>query len=175
MKDIKQVLRLILGFSMMVFAVLIWFIYFKEGVSLKGHIWVSELPAVNAGLNFLSAVCLVMGIVFIKQGKKEEHKKAMISALMFSTFFLISYLIYHYFHGDSRFMGQGLLRPVYFFILISHIVLTIAGLPLILSTAYLGLASQFESHKKWARWTFPIWLYISVTGVMIYIFLRCYS
>ena len=142
---------------------------------LQSHPILPLLPSLNAGLNFLSAFCLILGVSAIKKGLQDTHKRYMLSAFAASTLFLIGYLIYHTFHGDTLFTGQGFIRPIYFFILISHIILTIAALPMILTTFFLALIQNFEFHKKLARWTFPIWLYISVTGVLIYFMLRIYN
>jgi putative membrane protein len=99
----------------------------------------------------------------------------MLGAFASSTLFLVGYVVYHIYHGDSRFPGQGWIRPVYFTILISHIVLSAAALPLVLTTFYLALTRRLEAHKKAARITYPIWLYVSVTGVTIFFLLRAYS
>jgi putative membrane protein len=99
----------------------------------------------------------------------------MLSATAFSALFLVSYITYHYFHGDTKFPAHGWIRPVYFFILITHISLSMVALPLILGTLWWALRSEFRFHKKIARWTFPIWLYVSVTGVIVYFVLRAYT
>lgn len=128
----------------------------------------SFLPSLNAGLNATSAFLLILGFVLIKQGAWTGHALCMCSALGTSTLFLISYLTYHYFHGATPFPGQGWIRPVYFGILISHTILAVAVVPLALVTLFHALKSRFERHVKIARVTFPIWLYVSVTGVLIY-------
>jgi putative membrane protein len=99
----------------------------------------------------------------------------MLAALLFSALFLISYIVYHTFHGDSKFLGEGWIRPVYFFVLISHIALSGICLPMILVTVSLSLLKHFPIHKRWARWTFPIWAYVSVTGVAIYLMLKVFG
>ena len=153
---------------------LLWFIYAKPAASGHGA-WLGFLPAANACLNTLAAVCLTAGFVNVKRGKTEAHKKCMLAALGFSTLFLAGYLVYHHFHGDTPFPGQGAIRPVYFSILISHIVLSVLALPLVLTTVFYALRGRFESHKKIARLTFPVWLYVSVSGVAVYFFLRAYA
>jgi putative membrane protein len=128
-----------------------------------------DLPAINAALNGLALCLLITGYVFIKRGKQIRfHKFCMISAFITSSAFLVSYLVYHYQVGSVPFAGQGWVRPLYFIILISHIIL--AGLipPLALVTLYLGLRGEFSRHVRIARWTWPTWLYVSVTGVLIY-------
>jgi putative membrane protein len=99
----------------------------------------------------------------------------MLSATVFSALFLVSYITYHYFHGDTRFPGQGWIRPVYFFILITHIGLSTLALPLILGTLWYALRNQFRFHRGVARWTLPVWLYVSVTGVIVYFLLNAYT
>jgi putative membrane protein len=151
-------------------AFLVWLIYFKGKVSAPD--WVGWLPAANASFNSLSALCLMLGYVNIRRGNRAVHKRFMLTATMFSALFLVSYITYHYFHGDTLFPRHDWVRPVYFFILITHVGLSMVALPLILGTLWFGLGSQFRSHKKIARWTFPIWLYVSVTGVVVYFFLK---
>jgi putative membrane protein len=168
--QIRRPVLAILSLSCLVASFLIWLIYFKGSVTAPG--WVAGLPAANATFNSLSAICLVCGYINIRRGNRETHMRFMLTATLFSTLFLISYITYHFFHGDTRFAGHGWIRPVYFFILISHIGLSMVALPLILGTLWWGLGSQFPMHKRIARWTFPIWLYVSVTGVVVYFFLR---
>jgi uncharacterized membrane protein YozB (DUF420 family) len=129
---------------------------------------VSQLPTVNAALNSLSAVFLFTGYLFIKAGKRSAHRLCMLSACASSTLFLISYLVYHYQVGSVPFKGAGAVRVVYFAILISHTMLAAAVVPLALITLIRALRERFDAHRKIARWTFPIWLYVSVTGVVVY-------
>ena len=170
----SSVLSFIVLLSIAVFVFLTWFIYFKARSSFHNPL-IDKLPLLNCVLNGLSAICLSAGVIAIKQKNEERHKKFMLSAFLFSAIFLVSYLVYHNVHGDTKFLTHGIVRPIYFFILISHILLTVVGLPLILSSFYLALSNQFPIHKKVSRWTFPIWLYISVTGVLIYVFLKCFG
>jgi putative membrane protein len=160
----------IVALSAAIAAALIWLIYFKGKVTAPD--WVGMLPAANATFNSLSALCLVMGYINIRRGNRVVHKRFMLTATAFSALFLISYITYHFFHGDTLFPGHGWIRPVYFFILISHIGLSMAALPLILGALWYGLRSEYRSHRAIARWTFPIWLYVSVTGVVVYFFLK---
>ena len=129
---------------------------------------VTSLPAVNAALNSLSAVLLLTGFGFIRAGNQSAHRTSMLAACGCSTLFLISYLIYHFHVGSVPFKGQGLIRPVYFTILISHTILATAVVPLAMITLIRGLQENFVKHRRIARWTFPIWLYVSVTGVIVY-------
>ena len=164
---------MIAALSLAIAGALIWLIYFK-GQS-AGPEWVSSLPAVNALLNSCSAVCLVAGYTRIRRKQIAAHRACMLAAAGFSALFLSSYVTYHYFHGDTRFPGQGWIRPVYFSVLISHIGLSIVALPLILTTLYLALSGRFAIHRRVARWAFPIWLYVSVTGVVVFLTLNAYA
>ena len=128
----------------------------------------SALPALNAGFNATSALLISLGYILIKQRAWTGHALCMISAMVTSTLFLISYIVYHLHHGSTPFPGQGWIRPVYFTILISHTLLAIVVVPLVLTTFWHALKSRFDKHVRLARWTFPIWLYVSVTGVVIY-------
>lgn len=128
----------------------------------------SDLPTVDAALNATSAVLLTLGFIFIRRGNVRAHKACMLSAVGTSTVFLACYLTYHYFHGTTRFAGQGAVRPLYFAILISHTVLAAAIVPLVVTTLYRALRGRFELHRRIAHWTLPTWLYVSVTGVVVY-------
>jgi putative membrane protein len=132
---------------------------------------ISDLPALNAALNGLSAMFLVAGYLLIKRGDRLMHKRCMIAALTVSALFLVSYVIYHLNAGSRPFPGVGAIRVVYFAILITHVVLAAAIVPLALMTATRGLRSQLDRHVRIARWTLPLWLYVSVTGVVIYLML----
>jgi len=163
----------IVALSAAIATFLIWLIYFKGKVAAPG--WVSDLPAANALFNSLSAVCLILGYINIRRRNRVVHMRFMLSATVFSALFLVSYITYHYFHGDTKFPGHGWIRPVYFFILITHISLSMVALPLILGTLWWALRSQFRFHRKIARWTLPVWLYVSITGVIVYFVLRAYT
>lgn len=128
----------------------------------------SQLPALNAALNSASAFLLVAGYLFIRKKKIAAHRLCMLSALGSSTVFLISYLTYHYQVGSVPFQGEGWLRVVYFTVLISHTILAAAVVPLVLVTLVRALKGRFERHRAIARWTLPIWLYVSITGVIVY-------
>jgi uncharacterized membrane protein YozB (DUF420 family) len=132
---------------------------------------IQDLPAVNATLNALSAAFLTVGYLLIRNGRQQAHQRCMLAALATSTVFLACYVIYHANIGSKPYGGQGLLRVVYFSILITHVVLAATVVPLALVTAARGLKERFDSHVRIARWTFPIWLYVSVTGVVIYLML----
>lgn len=132
----------------------------------------TDLPSVNASLNGLSAALLVTGYVFIRQRKVTAHKTCMVSALVVSLLFLVSYVTYHNMVGFTRYTGEGFIRVVYFSILIPHTILAmLAVVPLASITVYRALKGRFDRHRRIARWTLPIWLYVSVTGVIIYFML----
>jgi putative membrane protein len=128
----------------------------------------SYFPALDAALNAASALLLTMGFVFIRKKQVTAHKACMISAVVSSTLFLVCYLWYHAHHGVTRFTGQGVFRGFYFALLGSHTVLAAVIVPLVLVTLYRALSGQFEKHRRIARWTLPLWLYVSVTGVLVY-------
>ena len=132
---------------------------------------VHDLPAVNATLNGLSGVLLAVGYVLIRMRKIELHRKVMISAFITSSRFLACYLVYHAQVGSVRFPRQGFVRPLYYTILITHVTLAIAVVPLALITLTRGLKGRFAEHRRIVRWTLPIWMYVSVTGVLVYVLL----
>jgi len=132
---------------------------------------VSNLPSLNAALNSLSAIFLLTGYLLIKSNRISAHRACMLSAFVCSTVFLISYLVYHYQVGSVPFKGQGWIRTVYFVILITHTILAATVVPLALITLRRALKGRFDAHRRIARWTFPIWLYVSVTGVIVYVML----
>ena len=131
----------------------------------------SLFPAINASLNGTSAVLLASGRVFIARGKMAAHRACMIAAFSASSIFLVSYLYYHAHVGSVRFRGTGWVRPVYFSILTTHTILAAAIVPLVIMTLSRGLRGRFDRHRAIARWTFPLWMYVSITGVVIYLML----
>ena len=130
-----------------------------------------DLPSLNATLNLTAAILIGAGFYFIKQKNIHAHKLCMVAALAVSAAFLTSYLIYHYNVGSVRFTKQGWIRSVYFPLLISHTVLAAIVLPMVLRTAFLSFKRRFASHVRIARWTFPVWMYVSITGVVVYLLL----
>lgn len=152
---------------------LCWLVYYHAPTDAAGtHL--PFLPALNATLNALSAAALVAGFGFIRAKRVGPHRAAMFTAFVFSTLFLASYITNHALHGDMKFLGQGAIRPAYFILLISHIVLSAFALPMILITFFLSLTGRFPAHRRIARFTFPVWLYVSVTGVVVYSLLAAY-
>lgn len=132
---------------------------------------ITDLPAVNACLNSISTLLLTAGYLFIRRGQVQRHRLAMAGAFVTSCVFLTSYLIYHSQAGSVPFTKQGWVRPVYFAILVSHIILAAAIVPLALITLYHAWRERFDKHRRIARWTWPIWMYVSITGVTIYLML----
>jgi putative membrane protein len=131
----------------------------------------ADLPSLNAALNSLSAAFLILGFIFIKSKNIKAHKACMLSAFASSILFLISYLVYHYQVGSVPFKGQGAIRTLYFTILLTHTILAVVVVPMALITLFRALRENFSKHRRIARWTFPIWLYVSVTGVLVYVML----
>jgi uncharacterized membrane protein YozB (DUF420 family) len=132
---------------------------------------VHDLPALNAALNAAAAVLLVTGFFLIRRGRVLQHRACMLSALAVSTLFLVSYVVYHLEAGSVRFTAGGWARPVYYAILVTHVPLAALIVPLALLTAWRALRGRFDRHRRIARWTLPLWIYVSVTGVLIYLML----
>jgi putative membrane protein len=130
------------------------------------------LPALDALLNGLAAICLVSGFLFIRRRNIRAHRRSMIAAFLFSSLFLVCYILNHALHGDILYQGHGAMRPVYFSVLISHIVLCTVALPMVLITFFFSLTGRFPQHRKIARLTLPIWLYVSITGVVVFAMLH---
>lgn len=171
--SIAKAIGVILLISTAAFLFLIWLLYFKETTETSAT-WVDQLPALNALLNSASTLFIISGFVAIKKKKYVTHMKLMLTAFITSSLFLISYLLYHNFVGHTLFPGEGWIRPVYFTILISHIILSAFVVPLVLTSYYFAFSGKFKTHRKVSMWTFPIWLYVSVTGVVIFFILNSY-
>jgi putative membrane protein len=148
------------------------------GVKLKDFGYnvepLSFLPPIYATVNGLTAVVLVAGVLAIKNGKRKLHERLMTTAIALSVSFLVMYVAYHMTSDSTKFGGEGVIRIVYFFILITHILLSIAVIPLVLISYVRALANKFDKHKKIAKITFPIWLYVAVTGVVVYLMISPY-
>ena len=132
---------------------------------------VTDLPAFNAVLNFTSGILVVAGVYLIYQRRTVGHKVCMISAVAVSSLFLISYLVYHYQVGSVRFERTGWIRTLYLSILLTHTVLAALVVPMVVRTVYLAYSAQLEKHRRFARWTYPVWIYVSATGVVVYLML----
>ncbi len=167
----RTAIALILLLSAAVLVFLLWLVYLKPAAGYTGAL-ISALPAVNASLNSLSATFLIAGFIAIKNRRYATHMKLMFCALASSTLFFICYVIYHNARGNIPFTGVGLIRPIYYSILTSHIVLSMIVVPMILTSFYLSLAGRYALHKRVSRFTFPIWLYVSVTGVLVFVMLK---
>jgi putative membrane protein len=158
----------ILAVSALACAFLFWLVYAHHAPDAYG-LKLRFLPALNALFNGLSAVALVVGFSFIKRKQVAAHRASMLSAFAFSSLFLVSYITNHYLHGEMRFPGpHNAVWMTYIVILISHIGLSVIALPMVLITFFFALTRRFATHRKIARWTYPIWLYVSVTGVVVY-------
>jgi putative membrane protein len=150
--------------------VLAWILVLREPAG--GSEALAFMPAVNAALNSASAACLALGWIAIRRGKRDLHRGLMIGAFVASSLFLCGYVAYHWAHGDTRYPEGAPLRGVYLSILASHVLLSIVALPMVLATFWLSLTKRFVRHRALARWTLPIWLYVSVTGVAVFVMLR---
>lgn len=170
----KKATFLVLAVSVAALLLLVGVIY-GHGRAAEAPAWVSWLPALNALLNGTSAVFLVLAYRAIRRRDVVTHSRRMLTSLGASALFLVSYIVYHSVHGDTHFAGHGLVRPLYFFILVTHIGLSAVALPLIFMSLFFSLSGRFPRHKKIARYTFPIWLYVSVTGVLVFALLRVYG
>src|SRR5580698_7103208 len=169
--SLKSAVAAILGVSIVATLFLFWLIYVHPADDAAGTKF-AFLPALNAILNGLSACALLLGYTFIRAKRIAAHRASMFTAFGFSTLFLVSYILHHALHGDVRYPAQAAFRSLYLWLLGTHIVLAIVALPLILITFFLSLSGRIPMHRKLARWTFPIWLYVSVTGVITYVMLR---
>ena len=170
-------MKVILALSAVAIGLLFWLIYGVE-LAPEGSLAGSRfafLPTFNAACNSVSTLAIITGVLAIRGGNRQRHIQAMVVATAASTLFLLGYITHHALHGDTRFTGTGWARPVYFFILITHVVLSIAALPMVLSTLYLAATRQYARHRALARYTWPIWLYVSITGVLVWAFLRLWS
>jgi len=149
---------------------LLWLLYLHQAPAQFAGKFVF-LPTLNAVLNGLSAIALCTGLYFIKKRDRKAHRASMLLAFAFSSAFLVSYIVNHALHGDTIFPGHGAVRTVYLSILASHVILSIVALPMVLTTFFFSLTGRFAMHRRIARFTFPIWLYVSVTGVIVYLML----
>jgi putative membrane protein len=170
----RPAITMILTVSLAASLFLFWLIYVHPA-SDAANTRFAFLPALDAVFNGLAATALLIGFTFIRAGKIAAHRASMITAFVFSTLFLVGYIAHHALHGDvlyPRDAAHATLRMIYLPILASHILLAIVALPLVLITFFFSLSGRFRQHRKVARWTFPLWLYVSVTGVITYMMLR---
>lgn len=157
----------ILGISLASSLFLFWLIYVHPAADANG-LKLTYLPALCAFLNALAATALLIGYTFIRAKRIPAHRASMFAAFSFSTLFLLSYIVNYYLHGESHYPGHSLVRTIYLGILISHVSLSVIALPCILITFFFSLSGRIAMHRKIARWTFPIWLYVSITGVIVH-------
>ncbi len=167
----RPTIAAILALSAAATLFLFWLIYVHPAAD-TGNMRYAFLPALNAIFNGLAATSLLIGDSFIRAHKIAAHRALMITAFVFSTLFLVSYIVHHALHGDVRYPAHAALRPLYLTLLTSHIVLAVVALPMVLVTFFFSLTGRFPHHRRIAHWTFPLWLYVSVTGVITYALLR---
>ncbi|MFT7589746.1 MAG: putative membrane protein [Limisphaerales bacterium] len=167
----RKLNRLIIGISVAVTG-LVGILFFTPALNLQ--IDVSFLPKLNAMLNSGVSIMLMLGIFFVKTGRVGAHRISMMGAFSLSAVFLISYVLYHSASESTHYGGEGIIRTLYFIILLSHILLAILIFPLILLTISKAITGRLEQHRKLAKWTFPLWLYVSVTGVIVYLMISPY-
>lgn len=168
----KQFLTIIAVLSVLIPIVVALLFYMpKEGVS---GVDVSFLPTLHAILNSLTAIALLVGYYYIKRNNARAHRGAMLAAFSLSAIFLVSYVTYHFLGERTIYGGEGALKYIYYFILLTHIVLAIAIVPLVLLSVYYGITNQLSRHRRISKWTFPIWLYVAVTGVLVYLLISPY-
>ncbi len=136
--------------------------------------WTDFLPHLNGLINSVTSVLLLLGLYFIRQKNVLAHKRTMLTAFAFGSVFLVTYILYHLTHESTPFGGQGWIRPVYYFLLVSHIVLSVVVVWFVLRAVYFALSGQIARHRQTVRYTFPIWLYVSITGVVVYLLIRPY-
>ncbi|HEY0308722.1 MAG TPA: DUF420 domain-containing protein [Acidobacteriaceae bacterium] len=163
-----SIIAAIIAISAAASAFICWLVYFHAPVDVNGtHLLF--LPATNAALNALAGIALLFGLFYIVRDAIKQHRSSMFAAFFFSSIFLVSYLTNFTLHGETKFDRLNSWWPVYWPILTSHIILSVLALPMILITFFFALTGRFPAHRKLARWTFPIWLYVSVTGVIVYL------
>lgn len=166
----RKPIAAILVVSAAAIAFLLWLLYVHHAPAEFAD-RLRFLPALNALLNALSAIALVIGFTFILRKKIAAHRASMLTAFAFSSIFLASYITNHALHGESHYPGHGTIRTVYLLILLTHVLLSVVALPLVLTTFFFSLSGRIAQHRKIARFTLPIWLYVSVTGVVVYFML----
>lgn len=161
--------RLFILLSLLIPAIVGLLLFLPKNPANEVSPWIFTLPFYNAIINTLTALFLILGVYFVKYGKVNSHKICMGSAFVLGSLFLIFYVIYHSNAESTKFGGEGMIRYLYFFLLLSHILLAFIVVPLVLSSVYFAVFQKIEKHKKIVRYTFPVWLYVSVTGVLVYL------
>lgn len=166
--------RLFIIISLLIPMVIAVLIFLPKGETNEIEPWIFSLPFYNAIINTLTAIFLITGFYFIKNGNVVNHKRCMISAFVLGCIFLILYILYHSNAPSTKFGGEGIIRYVYFSLLISHILLAFIVVPLVLSAIYFAVSQKIEKHKKIVKFTFPVWLYVSISGVIVYLMISPY-
>jgi putative membrane protein len=170
----RQAIVVIISLSLAAVSFLVWLVYLK-GATKEASPILLKLPGLNAVLNLLTSIFLILAYRAVRRRQYVKHMRLIFSAVATSALFFVSYIVYHYYHGDTHFLGRGVIRPIYFFILISHILLSAIAVPLILTSLYLALSGKLAMHRKVSRVTLPVWLYVSMTGPLIYLMLKTFK
>jgi len=166
--------RLFIIISLLIPAIVVVLLYLPKGDSEEVHPWIYSLPFYNAIVNSLTAILLISGFYFVKNSKVNYHKICMAGAFILGCIFLIFYVIYHSNAPSTKFGGEGMIRYVYFIFLISHVLLAFAVVPLVLSAVYFAVSDKIEKHRKIVKFTFPVWLYVSISGLIVYLMISPY-
>ncbi len=166
--------RVFIIISILIPVVVAFLIYLPKGDPASIKSWIYSLPFYNAVINTITSILLILGYYFVKNGQVKFHKTSMISAFLLGALFLVFYVIYHSNAESTKFGGEGAVRFVYFFFLITHILLAFIVVPLVLSAIYFAVTQKIEKHRKIVKYTFPVWLYVSVTGVIVYLMISPY-
>lgn len=166
--------RLFIIISFLIPAIVVILLMLPKGEASEIKPWIYSLPSYNAIINTLTAILLILGVFFVKGGKVKYHKISMGGAFLLGTIFLIFYVIYHSNAPSTKFGGEGTIRYVYFFFLLSHILLAFIVVPLVLSAVYFAVSDKIDKHRKIVKFTFPVWLYVSITGVIVYLMISPY-
>jgi len=175
MEDSSKLLkRLFIVISILIPVVVGVLLYIPKGEMTSTSNWIYTLPFYNAIINTLTSILLILGFYFVKSGQVRFHKASMITAFLLGALFLVFYVIYHSNAESTKFGGEGAVRFVYFFFLITHILLAFIVVPLVLSAIYFAVSQKIEQHRRIVKYTFPVWLYVSVTGVIVYLMISPY-
>ena len=170
----NRIKRLFIIISLLIPMIVVVLIYLPKGETSEVNSWIFALPFYNAIINTMTAILLITGFYFIKKGNVTNHKWSMIGAFMLGCVFLLFYVLYHSNAPSTKFGGEGLIRYVYFSLLISHILLAFIVVPLVLSAVYFAVSQKIEKHKKIVKYTLPVWLYVSISGVIVYLMISPY-
>ena len=167
----RRIVRTAFTIGGAIFAFIIWQLYLRPAAT-SAPAWTASLPAVNAAFNATTTSLICLGVLAIRNGRRRLHIGFQVAALVSAALFLAGYLTYHHFQGDTPYPGTGILRPIYFFFLITHILSSAVSLPLILTTVSFAATRRFQVHRRWARVTVPVWLYASLTGLVVFAMLH---